>query len=165
MPTSLRVRMREYLNHCKSLIRNEYYQSQILPSMPRSLQAEAALCAQHAGNKSVGVPCVPFLCCRDDAERASFIISATLKLQHLVCPPTEGLYNAGETADKMCVVPQSSYQTRLIQVAPFRRYIVASGLCRKATFMMRKGEKQYSVVESLKTDRCPQVNTSDTRCL
>ena len=35
------------------------------------------------------------------AERASFIISATLKLQHLVCPPTEGLYNAGETADKM----------------------------------------------------------------
>ena len=101
MPTSLRVRMREYLNHCKALIRNEYYQAQILPSMPRSLQAEAALCAQHAGNKSVGVHCVPFLCCRDDAERASFIISATLKLQHLVCPPTEGLYNAGETADKM----------------------------------------------------------------
>jgi potassium voltage-gated channel Eag-related subfamily H protein 7 len=119
MPTSLRVRMREYLNHCKALIRNEYYQSQILPSMPRSLQAEAALCA-HAGNKSVGAHCVPFMCCKDDAERASFIMSATLKLQHLVCPPTETLYTTGETADKM--------------------YIVASGLCRKATFMKRKGE-------------------------
>jgi potassium voltage-gated channel Eag-related subfamily H protein 7 len=120
MPTSLRVRMREYLNHCKSLIRNEYYQSQILPSMPRSLQAEAALCAQQVGNKSVGVHCVPFLCCQDDAERASFIISVTLKLKHLVCPPTESLYNTGEIADKM--------------------YLVASGLCRKATFMKRKGE-------------------------
>jgi len=116
----LRVRMREYLNHCKSLIRNEYYQSQILPSMPRSLQAEAALCAQQVGNKSVGVHCVPFLCCQDDAERASFIISVTLKLKHLVCPPTESLYNTGEIADKM--------------------YLVASGLCRKATFMKRKGE-------------------------
>ena len=46
MPMNLRMRMHEYLVHCKLIIRNKFYQTMVLPSLAPSLRAEAAIFTQ-----------------------------------------------------------------------------------------------------------------------
>eukprot|EP00941_MAST-03F_sp_MAST-3F-sp1_P000679 g679.t1 len=100
MPQEDRYRMREFVQNCKGLQRQEFYQD-VLRVLSPQLQGEFAMRTTGAWIRKV-----PFFCCSNDEEREKFIISIALVLNRRAYTRGEMLFKTAEKAELMYIISQ-----------------------------------------------------------
>merc|ERR1719502_1899622 len=98
LPQSDRVRMRSFVQNCKQMQRQEFYQEVLLVMSP-ALRGEIAVrqCGEWIAK-------VPFFTCKDPAERERFTVAVACVLNRACFASGELMFKQGEVADTMYIV-------------------------------------------------------------
>ena len=134
LPKELRVRLREYFQHCRQLQRAQHYQDLLVHMSPMLRGEVAVFCNREWVLK------VPFFNGAPEEETNNFITSIALALVLEAYAPHETIIKKGEPTEKMYIV-QRGVVSRL-------GHVYSSGAC-VGEDMILKGAKRTSDVRAL----------------
>ena len=108
IPQELRIRLRNYLIHCRQMMRHKFYNS-VLRYLSPGLAAEFAIYV-HTG----WVDQVPFFKCDDEEEMGKFITALAVHISVAAYPPRETIVAIGQTTDRMFIIQRGNYIINII---------------------------------------------------
>jgi len=100
LPKDDKVKAREYMNNCRGLQRQQYYQD-VLRNMSPSMRGMFAL-----HSHSSWIRKIPFFNAAKGDEKDRFTIAVALELERVAFTANELVFGQGEVADRMFIVQQ-----------------------------------------------------------